>query len=124
MEVRVRALAEQPNKDSQEFWLQPGGGGGRTMDSDLNLDHHHQPSNQSRFMRRIKHELTEMKRVTCNLVRCQASKFSYLFIPAFISIFWILIMLITTRNPNVTLEERYVRVIKSSFFSALFFCLL
>ena len=64
----------------------------------------------TRFIRKVKHEVHEMGRVTCSMLRCQASKLSYLFIPFFISIFWLVIMLITTRNPNATLEDKYIRV--------------
>ena len=67
-----------------------------------------QTQKNPRFMRKVKHEIQEMGRVTCTMLRCQASKMSYLFIPFFISIFWLFIMLLTTRNPNVTLEQRYV----------------
>merc|ERR1719273_2832825 len=62
----------------------------------------------TRFIRKVKHEIQEMGRVTCTMLRCQASKLSYLFIPFFISIFWLFICLLTTRNPNVTLEQRYI----------------
>lgn len=64
----------------------------------------------TRFIRKVKHEVHEMGRVTCSMLRCQASKLTYLFIPFFISIFWLVIMLITTRNPNATLEDKYIRV--------------
>ena len=63
-----------------------------------------------RLWRKIKHEVMEMVRVTFNMLKGQGSKFSYLFIPAFISLLWLVICFVTTRNPNVTLEEQYIRV--------------
>ena len=120
MEVRARALAEQQNLQNQEdhdsnnaehernFW----NSSHTTMTStDLNnIQQNQKNPSAPRFIRKVKHEINEMGRVTCSMLRCQASKLTYLFIPAFISIFWLLICLITTRNPNVTLEERYIRV--------------
>lgn len=106
MEVRARALAEHRN----ELWMEEDikkEGLSSSMTNDLSSSH-----NKPKFIRKIKHEIHEMTRVTCTVLRCQASKLTYLFIPAFISIFWILICLITTRSPNVTLEERYVKVME------------
>lgn len=97
MEVRVRALADQQSKE--EFWIDH-----KMEKKDLSSP------KKPHLVRRVKHEINEMTRVTCNVLRCQASKLSYLFIPAFISIFWLVICLITTRNPNVTLEDRYIKV--------------
>ena len=121
MEVRARALAEQQNnlqnqedhdsnnaEHERNFW---NSGHTTTMTStDLNNIQLQNQNQKPRFIRKVKHEINEMGRVTCSMLRCQASKLTYLFIPAFISIFWLLICLITTRNPNVTLEERYIRV--------------
>lgn len=65
---------------------------------------------KARLWRRVRHEVWEMARVTINMLKGNGSKLSYLFIPAFISLLWLFIMLFTTRNPNVTLDERYIRV--------------
>ena len=67
-------------------------------------------NNKSRFWRKIKHETIEMARVTVNMLKGNGSKVSYLFIPAFISLFWLGICFFTTRNPNVTLEDQYIKV--------------
>ena len=97
MEVRVRAFAEEPKYGYEE-----------------NLGYQQQKmtdlKSQSRIWRRIKHEAIEMTRVTVNMLKGNGSKLSYLFIPAFISLFWLGICFITTRNPNVTLEDQYIRV--------------
>ena len=69
-------------------------------------------NNKSRFWRKIKHETIEMARVTVNMLKGNGSKVSYLFIPAFISLFWLGICFFTTRNPNVTLEDQYIKVRK------------
>jgi len=66
-------------------------------------------NNKSRFWRKIKHETIEMARVTVNMLKGNGSKVSYLFIPAFISLFWLGICFFTTRNPNVTLEDQYIK---------------
>ena len=57
-----------------------------------------------------------MGRVTVNMLKGQGSRLAYLFIPAFISVFWLFICLTTTRNPNVTLEDRYLKVINCKIF--------
>jgi len=109
--MRARALAEHKHAQGQDdlnadddrrdiVWNP-----GTMASSDLEQNQTQNP----RFMRKVKHEIHEMGRVTCSMLRCQASKLSYLFIPAFISLFWLLICVITTRNPNVTLEERYIK---------------
>lgn len=96
MEVRVRAFAEEPKYGYEE-----------------NLGYQQQKmtdlKSQSRIWRRIKHEAIEMTRVTVNMLKGNGSKLSYLFIPAFISLFWLGICFFTTRNPNVTLEDQYIR---------------
>jgi len=112
MEVRARALAEQQSQDDsstvnpdhheRKFWNPS-----HTTMTSTDLKHNQNPP--TRFIRKVKHEVHEMGRVTCSMLRCQASKLSYLFIPFFISIFWLVIMLITTRNPNATLEDKYIR---------------
>ena len=66
---------------------------------------------RSSFWRRIKHETYEMTRVTVNMLKGNGSKLAYLFIPAFISLFWLGICFMTTRNPNVTLEDQYLKVV-------------
>ena len=108
MEVRARALADQfqNSGSSENDWPNQS----MNSSSDLNFSSQDSPQNKPRFIRKVKHEIGEMTRVTCSMLRCQATKLSYLFIPAFISIFWLLICLITTRNPNVTLEDRYIKV--------------
>ena len=78
-------------------------------------------NNKSRFWRKIKHETIEMARVTVNMLKGNGSKVSYLFIPAFISLFWLGICFFTTRNPNVTLEDQYIKVRKKDYSKGPFF---
>ena len=108
MEVRARSLADQQLPMEDDPWPQAG----RNMTSSDLKNSQQTSQNPPRFLRKVKHEVNEMARVTCSVLRCQATKLSYLFIPAFISIFWLLICLITTRNPNVTLEDKYIKVSK------------
>ena len=120
MEVRARAFAEDnsgygygsPESDHQ--YNQP------MKMTDLNKNRSSSSSfelsdssnkSKSTFWRRIKHETYEMTRVTVNMLKGNGSKLAYLFIPAFISLFWLGICFMTTRNPNVTLEEQYLKVI-------------
>jgi len=105
MEVRARSLADQQLPMEDDPWPQAG----RNMTSSDLKNSQQTSQNPPRFLRKVKHEVNEMARVTCSVLRCQATKLSYLFIPAFISIFWLLICLITTRNPNVTLEDKYIK---------------
>lgn len=104
MEMRARAFAEEQNPDQYQWGPEEYSKTSKTttMDSDLRKS--------SKLWRRVKHEVIEMSRVTINMLKGQGSKVSYLFIPAFISIFWLVICFVTTRNPNVTLEDQYIRV--------------
>ena len=63
---------------------------------------------------KITRECREMGRVTMRMLKGQGSALSYLFIPAFISMLWIILCLLTVKSPSLTLEERlnqkYLRV--------------
>ena len=63
-----------------------------------------------RFLREFK----EIGRVTLRMFKGQGSTLSYLFIPALISILWLVLCLLTTKSPSMSLEERlsqkYLRV--------------
>ena len=96
-------LHSNPDHHDRKFWNPS-----HTTMTSTDLNSNQNPP--TRFIRKVKHEVHEMGRVTCSMLRCQASKLTYLFIPFFISIFWLVIMLITTRNPNATLEDKYIRV--------------
>ena len=102
MEVRVRAGFEEARFEAAEAETSKY----VKMDNSQDLKNQKNP----RFWRKVKHEVMEIGRVTLNMLKGQGSKFSYLFIPAFISLLWLVICFITTRNPNVTLEEQYIRV--------------
>ena len=104
MEVRVRAGFEEARFEAAEAETSKY----VKMDNSQDLKNQKNP----RFWRKVKHEVMEIGRVTLNMLKGQGSKFSYLFIPAFISLLWLVICFITTRNPNVTLEEQYIRVRK------------
>jgi len=107
--MRARALAEKPDQDESNHERRDIVWNSSHSNSMASYDlNENQTQNNPRFMRKVKHEIHEMTRVTCSVLRCQASKLSYLFIPFFISIFWLFICLLTTRNPNVTLEQRYI----------------
>lgn len=101
MEVRVRAGFEEARFEAAEAETSKY----VKMDNSQDLKNQKNP----RFWRKVKHEVMEIGRVTLNMLKGQGSKFSYLFIPAFISLLWLVICFITTRNPNVTLEEQYIR---------------
>ena len=102
MEVRVRG-ASGLGEDSRFEAMASNEASKYVKMSDLN-------NTKPKLWRRAKHEAYEMVRVTVNMLKGQGSKFSYLFIPAFISLFWLVICFVTTRNPNVTLEDQYIRV--------------
>ena len=107
MEVRVRAGFEEARFEAAEAETSKY----VKMDNSQDLKNQKNP----RFWRKVKHEVMEIGRVTLNMLKGQGSKFSYLFIPAFISLLWLVICFITTRNPNVTLEEQYIRVRKKNW---------
>ncbi len=79
------------------------------LHTDLNKKRH-KNSWLKLWWRKVRYESREMARVTVNMLKGHGSRLSYLFIPAFISIFWLFICLTTTRNPNVTLEDKYLKV--------------
>ena len=68
-------------------------------------------------------ECREMGRVAMAMLKGRGSTLGYLFIPAMISLLWLLLMLITTRSPSLPLEERlsqkYLKV-RFSLFSPYF----
>ena len=59
-------------------------------------------------------EMREIFRATIRLFKGEGSAWAYLFIPALISLLWILVCLFTVKSPSMTLEERlsqkYLRV--------------
>ena len=101
MEMRARAFNEEPPNAYQ--WEDQ-----YSKTSKMNSGQDLRQSNKC--LRRVKHEVREMGRVLLNMLKGQGSKLAYLFIPAFISILWLVICFVTTRNPNVTLEDQYIRV--------------
>ena len=111
MEVRVRGASGLGEDSRFEAMAEAPEASKYVKMSDLNT--------KPKLWRRVKHEAFEMIRVTVNMLKGQGSKFSYLFIPAFISLFWLVICFVTTRNPNVTLEEQYIRVRQNFEISAL-----
>ena len=123
MEVRARAFAEDnsgygngpPHPDPYQPMKMTDLKNNRNSSSSFELSDSSSKS-KSTFWRRIKHEAYEMTRVTVNMLRGNGSKVAYLFIPAFISLFWLGICFMTTRNPNVTLEDQYLKVISYFFF--------
>ena len=64
------------------------------------------PGNRPTLRQRLRRETWEMSRVMTNLIQGRASKLTYLLMPAMISLFWVLICLLTTRQPSISLEER------------------
>lgn len=103
MEVRVRSGFEESRFEAVATEAE--------TSKYVKMDNHDLKNQKNpRLWRKVKHEVTEIGRVTLNMLKGQGSKFSYLFIPAFISLLWLVICFITTRNPNVTLEEQYIRV--------------
>jgi hypothetical protein len=58
------------------------------------------------FFRRVRREVREMGRVTVQMLKGQGSALSYLFIPALISLLWLVVCIMTTRNTSMTLEQR------------------
>lgn len=116
MEVRARAFAEDnsgygngpPHPDPYQPMKMTDLKNNRNSSSSFELSDSSSKS-KSTFWRRIKHETYEMTRVTVNMLRGNGSKVAYLFIPAFISLFWLGICFMTTRNPNVTLEDQYLK---------------
>ena len=99
MEVRVRAnLTDETTYDTFEATSM--------TSNDVKMDLKTKP----KIWRKLRHEIWEMGRVTVNMLSGQGSKLSYLFIPACISLLWLVICFVTTRNPNVTLEEQYIKV--------------
>ena len=113
MEVRARAFAEDNSgfhgNGDQYQPLKMTDLKNRSSSSSFELSD--SSKSRSSFWRRIKHETYEMTRVTVNMLKGNGSKLAYLFIPAFISLFWLGICFMTTRNPNVTLEDQYLKVV-------------
>ena len=77
VEVRVRAGFEEARFEAAEAETSKY----VKMDNSQDLKNQKNP----RFWRKVKHEVMEIGRVTLNMLKGQGSKFSYLFIPAFIS---------------------------------------
>ena len=104
MEVRVRAGFEEARFEAAEAETSKY----VKMDNSQDLKNQKNP----RFWRKVKHEVMEIGRVTLNMLKGQGSKFSYLFIPAFISLLWLVICFIKV---SVTFSQ------KTNFFSIFFF---
>ena len=64
------------------------------------------PGSGPTIRQRIRREIWELTRVMTNLLQGRGSKVTYLLIPTMISLFWVLICLLTTRQPSISLEER------------------
>lgn len=64
------------------------------------------PGSGPTIRQRIRREMWELTRVMTNLLQGRGSKVTYLLIPTMISLFWVLICLLTTRQPSISLEER------------------
>lgn len=58
------------------------------------------------LFRRVRREIREMGRVTIQMLKGQGSALSYLFIPALISLLWLVVCFMTTRNTSMSLEQR------------------
>jgi hypothetical protein len=50
------------------------------------------------IFRRVRREIREMGRVTIQMLKGQGSALSYLFIPALISLLWLVVCFMTTRD--------------------------
>ena len=98
MEVRARGQ----NKDSH--YGSTGSGSGSSSGSGSGRG----------WLSSARRELRELGRATLRLFKGQASGLAYLFIPAVISLTWLAVCYLTTKNPSLTLEERlsqkYLRV--------------
>ncbi len=58
---------------------------------------------------RLKRETWLMGAAALRLVKGQGSSLAYLLIPAFISLLWLLVCMLTTKAPSLTLEERFAQ---------------
>ena len=58
------------------------------------------------LLRRVRREAREMGRVLIQMLKGQGSALSYLFIQALISLLWLVVCIMTTRNTSMTLEQR------------------
>lgn len=52
-------------------------------------------------------ELGLLGGATCRILKGRGSNLTYLFIPALISIIWLIVCLLTVRSPSLSLEERF-----------------
>ena len=66
------------------------------------------------FKRAFLREMDELWRAAVRMIKGRGSVLGYLLIPAIISLLWLLVAIVTTRGPTMSLEDRlsktYVKV--------------
>ncbi len=71
-------------------------------------------ASQSGLLSRARSELGELGRAALRLLKGEGSLLAYLLIPALITMLWLLVCMLTTRAPSMSLEQRlsqkYLRV--------------
>ena len=73
---------------------------------DLDRDDPAGKKSRNHLCSRIFREFSELSRTAARLFKGRGSNLAYLFIPAFISLLWLLLAFLTTRTPSMSLEER------------------